>query len=114
MASIIEFETSRLRMRQWRESDRAPFAAMNADPAVMEFFASPPSPAAGDASIDAWQAQFAAQGWSNSRRASRWVGAWPASSGAEASPPRPHALRYASPSNGCRFRRSYPSRRLEI
>jgi len=65
MASIIEFETSRLRMRQWRESDRAPFAAMNADPAVMEFFASPPSPAAGDASIDAWQAQFAAQGWSN-------------------------------------------------
>jgi RimJ/RimL family protein N-acetyltransferase len=52
-------------MRQWRESDRAPFAAMNADPAVMEFFASPPSPAASDASITAWQAQFAAQGWSN-------------------------------------------------
>jgi len=26
MASIIELETSRLRMRQWRESDRAPFA----------------------------------------------------------------------------------------
>lgn len=59
MASIIEFETSRLRMRRWRESDRARFAAMNADPAVKEFFASPPSPAAGDASIDAWQAQFA-------------------------------------------------------
>ena len=65
MASIIELETSRLRMRQWRESDRAPFAAMNADPAVMEFFASPPSPAASDAGIDAWQAQFAAHGWSN-------------------------------------------------
>ena len=65
MASIIELETSRLRMRQWREFDRAPFATMNADPAVMEFFASPPSPAASDASIDAWQAQFAAQGWSN-------------------------------------------------
>ena len=65
MASIIELETSRLRMRQWREFDRAPFAAMNAGPAVMEFFASPPSPAASDASIDAWQAQFAAQGWSN-------------------------------------------------
>jgi RimJ/RimL family protein N-acetyltransferase len=65
MASIVELETSRLRMRQWRESDRAPFAAMNADPAVMEFFASPPSPAASDASIDAWQAQLAAQGWSN-------------------------------------------------
>jgi RimJ/RimL family protein N-acetyltransferase len=65
MASIIELETSRLRLRQWRESDRAPFAAMNADPAVMEFFASPPSPAASDAGIDAWRAQFAAQGWSN-------------------------------------------------
>ena len=61
MASIIEFETSRLRMRQWRESDRAPFAAMNADPAVMEVFASPPAPPAGDASIDAWQAQFATE-----------------------------------------------------
>ena len=78
MASIIEFETSRLRMRQWRESDRAPFAAMNADPAVMEFFASPPSPAASDASIDAWQAQFAARGWSNwaveLRESSQFIG----------------------------------------
>jgi len=65
MTPIIELDTSQLRMRQWRESDRAPFAAMNADPAVMEFFASAPSPAASDASINAWQAQFAAQGWSN-------------------------------------------------
>jgi len=65
MPLTIEIETPRLRMRQWRESDREPFAAMNADPAVMEFFASPPSRAASDASIDAWQAQFAAQGWSN-------------------------------------------------
>jgi RimJ/RimL family protein N-acetyltransferase len=65
MTSIIELDTSRLRMRQWREADRAPFAAMNADPAVMEFFASPPSPAASEASINTWQSQFAAQGWSN-------------------------------------------------
>ena len=65
MPLTIEIETPRLRMRQWRESDREPFAAMNADPAVMEFFASPPSRAASDASIDAWQAQLAAQGWSN-------------------------------------------------
>ena len=65
MASIIELETPRLRMRQWRESDHAPFAAMNADPAVMEFFASPPSRAASDASINTWQAQLTAQGWSN-------------------------------------------------
>ena len=65
MATIIEFETSRLRLRQWQESDREPFAAMNADPAVMEFFPALQSRAASDASTDAWQSQFAAQGWSN-------------------------------------------------
>jgi RimJ/RimL family protein N-acetyltransferase len=62
---IIEFETPRLRLRQWREADREPFAAMNSDPAVMEFFPSLQSRAAGDAGIDAWQSQFAANGWSN-------------------------------------------------
>ena len=30
--------TTRLRLRQWREEDLAPFAALNADPQVMEFF----------------------------------------------------------------------------
>jgi ribosomal-protein-alanine N-acetyltransferase len=30
--------TPRLRLRQWREADLAPFAALNADPQVMEFF----------------------------------------------------------------------------
>lgn len=30
--------TERLRLRPWREADFAPFAAMNADPAVMEHF----------------------------------------------------------------------------
>jgi RimJ/RimL family protein N-acetyltransferase len=65
MPQVIEIETPRLRLRQWRESDREPFAAMNADPAVMEFFESPQSRAASDASINAWQAQFAANGWSN-------------------------------------------------
>jgi RimJ/RimL family protein N-acetyltransferase len=61
----IELQTPRLRLRQWRESDRAPFAAMNADPVVMEFFPALQSRAASDASIDAWQAQFAERGWSN-------------------------------------------------
>src|SRR5438132_11949585 len=28
----------RLNLRTWRESDLAPFATLNADPAVMEFF----------------------------------------------------------------------------
>jgi RimJ/RimL family protein N-acetyltransferase len=31
-------ETGRLVLRRWQDSDREPFAAMNADPRVMEFF----------------------------------------------------------------------------
>jgi ribosomal-protein-alanine N-acetyltransferase len=31
-------ETERLILRRWKDSDREPFAAMNADPRVMEFF----------------------------------------------------------------------------
>jgi len=35
-----EICTRRLRLRQWTEADRLPFAAMHADPAVMEFMPS--------------------------------------------------------------------------
>ena len=38
MAELIEFETERLRARQWRDADCAPFAALNADPRVMQYF----------------------------------------------------------------------------
>ncbi len=40
MVELIEFDTERLRLRQWRAADREPFAALNADPKVMEFFPS--------------------------------------------------------------------------
>jgi RimJ/RimL family protein N-acetyltransferase len=33
-----ELRTERLRLRRWRAADRDPFAALNADPRVMEFF----------------------------------------------------------------------------
>jgi ribosomal-protein-alanine N-acetyltransferase len=33
-----ELDTERLKLRRWRERDREPFAALNADPAVMEHF----------------------------------------------------------------------------
>ena len=33
-----ELRTERLLLRRWREDDLEPFAAMNADPSVMEFF----------------------------------------------------------------------------
>lgn len=42
---IIEITTPRLLMRQWREEDLDPFAAMNADPKVMEFFPGTADPA---------------------------------------------------------------------
>ncbi|HUL66269.1 MAG TPA: GNAT family N-acetyltransferase [Burkholderiaceae bacterium] len=65
MPRVIELDTARLRLRQWRESDREPFAAMNADPVVMEFFPALQSRATSDSSIDAWQTQFHERGWSN-------------------------------------------------
>ena len=61
----IELVTPRLRLRRWAEPDREPFAAMNADPAVMKFFPSLQSRQASDASIDLWESQFSSQGWSN-------------------------------------------------
>ena len=38
MSPRREIETARLRLRRWLPSDRVPFAAMNADPLVMEHF----------------------------------------------------------------------------
>jgi ribosomal-protein-alanine N-acetyltransferase len=37
-ASAPTLTTGRLLLRPWRDDDRAPFAALNADPRVMEFF----------------------------------------------------------------------------
>ena len=65
MTTVIEFETTRLRLRQWLVPDREPFAAMNADHRVMEFFPALIAREASDASIDTWQAQLIERGWSN-------------------------------------------------
>ncbi len=37
----VSLDTSRLRLRTWREEDLAPFAALNEDPRVMEFLPRP-------------------------------------------------------------------------
>jgi RimJ/RimL family protein N-acetyltransferase len=37
---MTELRTSRLLLREWRETDLEPFAALNADARVMEFFPS--------------------------------------------------------------------------
>jgi len=65
MPPAIEFSTPRLRLRRWRDGDRAPFAAMNADAAVMRYFPAPWPAEQSNAAIDIWLSQFDAQGWSN-------------------------------------------------
>ena len=50
--------TDRLLMRRWRESDREPFAALNADPETMRFFPDPLDRAASDALVDRIEARF--------------------------------------------------------
>jgi RimJ/RimL family protein N-acetyltransferase len=44
--------SDRLILRKWRDSDRAPFAAMSADPAVMQYLRALPTREACDAWID--------------------------------------------------------------
>jgi RimJ/RimL family protein N-acetyltransferase len=48
----VAVTTERLILRQWRDEDREPFAALNADSVVMEFFARPLTRAESDASLD--------------------------------------------------------------
>jgi RimJ/RimL family protein N-acetyltransferase len=56
-------QTPRLLLRRWRRSDRAPFAAMNADPAVMQFYPALLSAAESDALADAIEGALAARGF---------------------------------------------------
>lgn len=59
----IEVETARLRLRQWRESDRAPFAALNADAEVRAWYPGMMDRACSDAMIDRCAASIAQRGW---------------------------------------------------
>jgi RimJ/RimL family protein N-acetyltransferase len=63
MTSIIELETDRLLLRQWKPADREPFAQLNADPKVMEFFPNMLSREASDAMADRIQTLIEKQGW---------------------------------------------------
>jgi len=55
--------TERLVLRDWRESDREPWAAMNADPRVREFFPSVLSREESDAAFDRFSSALAERGW---------------------------------------------------
>jgi ribosomal-protein-alanine N-acetyltransferase len=62
-APDVVLRTPRLILRRWRPSDRAPFAAMNADPAVMAHFPSTLTRAESDALVDAIEANIVARGF---------------------------------------------------
>lgn len=58
-----EVRTDRLVMRRWRDGDREPFAALNADPRTMAYFPSTLDRAASDAFVDQIEARFQQQGF---------------------------------------------------
>ena len=62
-ARFDSIRTERLLMRRWRESDRGPFAAMNADPEVMRYFPETLDRAASDAFVDRIEARIQRQGF---------------------------------------------------
>lgn len=58
----VELRTERLLLRGWRDEDREPFAALNADPEVMAHFPGPLDRADSDALADRIAARVAASG----------------------------------------------------
>jgi ribosomal-protein-alanine N-acetyltransferase len=56
-------KTERLILRRWHESDREPFARLNADPRVMEFFPGVLSVQESDALVDQIEADFEQHGF---------------------------------------------------
>ena len=65
--------TDRLMLRRWRGDDRAPFAKMNADPRVMEFFVQVLDRDTSDALVEKFEVHFEAHGfgfWALEDRAS--------------------------------------------
>ena len=57
-----ELRTERLFLRRWRAEDRVPFAKMNADPRVMEFFPGLYPPEESNATVDRIEAHFQKHG----------------------------------------------------
>ncbi len=58
-----QIQTDRLVLRRWRDSDRAPFAALNGDPETMRYFPETLDRAASDAFVDRIEARFDEQGF---------------------------------------------------
>jgi ribosomal-protein-alanine N-acetyltransferase len=75
---IPRLETERLILREWRADDREPFAAMNADPRVVEHLSRALDRAESDAFVERIEAHWAADGhglWAVERRTDgRFIG----------------------------------------
>jgi RimJ/RimL family protein N-acetyltransferase len=63
MSAPREFLTERLLLRRWQPSDREPFAKLNRDPKVMEFFPAPTSREESDAMVARIEARFESSGF---------------------------------------------------
>ena len=62
-AHLDGIDTERLHLRRWRFFDRPPFAAMNADPEVMEHYPAPLSEQESDALVDRIRRHFDEHGY---------------------------------------------------
>ncbi len=63
MAAEPELSTPRLKLRRWLAADREPFAALNADPVVMEHFPAPLARAQSDDLVERIEAGFEWRGY---------------------------------------------------
>ncbi|MDQ6854161.1 MAG: GNAT family N-acetyltransferase [Actinomycetota bacterium] len=63
MGTEPQLRTRQLLLRRWRNEDRTPFAALNADPAVMEHFPATLRHDESDALVDRIEAGFEQRGW---------------------------------------------------
>jgi RimJ/RimL family protein N-acetyltransferase len=79
VSKLIEFNTERLRLRQWCDADRELFARMNSDPRVMEFFPNLLDRAASEAMFDRIEVKMLANGWGiwavETKRDKQFIGA---------------------------------------
>jgi RimJ/RimL family protein N-acetyltransferase len=63
MTGTVHIETERLTLRDWTDADAAPFAALNGDPRVMEFFPALLSRAESDALLERIRAFIGKNGY---------------------------------------------------
>jgi len=63
MSACVTLSSGRIQLRRWRDEDRQPFATMNSDARVMEFFRSPLSRVESDAMVDRIEKHFSEHGF---------------------------------------------------